>query len=142
MTRPHPAEIALAAVAVVSALALWSMGEWVRTNQEYGWSGEPTAEQLLRIAVSQLFWSLSPALAFAAPGSVLGLVFAWCFRPDRTDASSARTSLGQSSSATRTMSAAGSTENLTESTLPNSSPSISNSWGSPSTTSSTERPRE
>lgn len=142
MRRPHPAEIALGAFAIVSALALWLMGEWVRTHQGFGYNGEPTDEQLSMMAVSQLTWLLSPALAFAAAGSALGLVVAWCIRPARTDAPSRTTRADQSSSATRTMSAAGSTENLTESTLPNSSPSISNSWGSPSTTSSTERPRE
>ncbi len=142
MERPHPAEIALGTVAIFSALALWSMGEWLRTNQGFGWSGEPNEEQMMLMAVSRLFWSLSPTLGFAAAGSVLGLVFARSLRPARNDARSIRTRPDQSSSGTRTTSAAGSTENLTERTLPNSSPSISNSWGSPSTTSSTERPRE
>lgn len=142
MGRPHPAEIALGTFAIVSALALWSMGEWLRANQGFGWSGEPNEEQMIMMAVSRLFWSLSPTLGFAAAGALLGLVFARCLRSAPSDARSTRTPPDQSSSATRTMSAAGSTENLTESTLPNSSPSISNSWGSPSTTSSTERPRE
>lgn len=142
MKRRHPAELGLGTLAVVAALALWLMGEWVRTNQGFGWSGEPTDEQMLMMAVSQLWWALSPAFAFAAAGSVLGLVFVWCFRLAPSELRRRSTTADQSSSATRTMSAAGSTENLTESTLPNSSPSISNSWGSPSTTSSTERPRE
>ncbi len=138
MTRPHPALIALGASCVLALMGLWSavqsMGELQRRLQ---WTGETPSDDaaaawaLYDFAHVIVFPGLATAAAASALGIVLAVVLVRMLRPGV-----------QSSSATRTMSAAGSTENLTESTVPNTSPSISNSWGSPSTTSSTERPRE
>lgn len=131
MRRLHVAEVALGVTAVASGALLWALIDFTRSAQGFAWSENPTQEQMLAMAVSQMTWILSPVLGFAVAACVLGLVFVWCFAAPR-----------QPISATRTMSAAGSTVKRTAVTSPNSSPSISNSWGSPSTTSSTERPRE
>jgi hypothetical protein len=135
MRRPHPAQIALAAIAIVSLIALWSTVNRLINNNDNGfsWNGEPSDEVILEMALNTMSWGLiAPALGMAAAASVLGLVLIWCLSPDRQS----------SPRSTRTMSAAGSTENRTAVTTPNASPSISNSWGSPSIRSSTDRPRE
>jgi nucleoside permease NupC len=118
MRRPHPAQVALAVIAVVSLIALWDTVTRSIQNNGFSWSGEPSDEVIFAMALNTLSWViLMPALATAAAASVLGLVLIWCLSPDRQ-------SLSRS---TRTMSAAGPTENRTAVTTPNASPSISNS---------------
>lgn len=120
MKRPHPAQVALAVIAIVSLIALWSTVNRLIQNNDNGfsWSGEPSDEVILEMAFNTMSWGLiAPALGTAAAASVLGLVLIWCLSPDRQS----------SPRSTRTMSAAGSTENRTAVTVPNASPSISNS---------------
>lgn len=129
MRRPHPAEVALAVIAVVSLIALWGTVNSVLQNS-ISWTGEPSDEVIFEMALNTLSWGLAmPALATAAAASALGLVLIWCLsqRPQR---------------GTRTMSEAGSTRNRAETTVPNSSPSISSSSGAASISMSTTRPRE
>jgi hypothetical protein len=110
--------VALAAIAVVSLMALWDTVNRIMRNNGFSWSGEPSDEVVLAMAFNNLSWViLVPALGTAAAASVLGLVLIWCLSPDRQ----------RSSRSTRTMSAAGSTENRTAVTTPNASPSISKS---------------
>jgi hypothetical protein len=127
MSRPRVPEVALAVIAIASGALLWALIDFTRTG--YSYTGEPSQEEMLAVALNHLSWMLAPVLAFATAACALGLLFVWCFAAP-----------AQSTSATRTTSAAGSTENLTATTSPNSSPSISNSCGSPSMTTSTDRP--
>jgi hypothetical protein len=133
MRRPHPAAVALAVIPVVSLIALWDSVTRNIQNNGFSWSGEPSDEVVLAMALHNLSWALvMPALGTAAAASVLGLVLIWCLSPDR-----------QSSwRSTRTMREAGSTRNRAETTEPNSSPSISNSSGAASISMSTTRPCE
>jgi hypothetical protein len=118
MRRPHPAQIALALIALVSLIALWDTVNRIVQNNGLSWSGEPSDEVVFAMALNTLSWViLMPALAMAAAASLLGLVLIWCLAPVRQSAPRS----------TRTMSAAGSTENRTAVTTPNASPSISNS---------------
>lgn len=130
MRRPHPSEVALAVIAVLSLIALWGTVKRLSENSSFSWSGEPSDEVIFQMALNTLSWGLAmPALATAAAASALGLVLIWCLsqRPQR---------------GTRTMSEAGSTRNRAETTVPNSSPSISSSSGAASISMSTTRPRE
>lgn len=129
MRRLHPAEVALAVIAVISLIALWGTVDSALQNS-ISWTGEPSDEVILEMALNTLSWVLAmPALATAAAASALGLVLVWCLsqRPQR---------------GTRTMREAGSTRNRAETTVPNSSPSISSSSGAASISTSTTRPRE
>lgn len=118
MRRPHPAEVALALIPVASLMALWDTVNRSLQNNGFSWSGEPSDEVVLAMAFNTLSWViLMPALGTAAAASVLGLVLVWCLSLARQSASRS----------TRTMSAAGSTENRTAVTTPNASPSISKS---------------
>ena len=138
MTRWHPALIALGVIAALALLGLWGAANHVQElYRGMQWSGETPPEEVTQAwALSDfLHWLAMPALSTATAACVIAIALVVVF--GRMFAAPA-----QSTSATRTTSAAGSTENRTATTSPNSSPSISNSWGSPSTTSSTERPRE
>jgi hypothetical protein len=131
----HPATIALVVVLVASLASLQVVATALEAiqsdlnNSQRGDGFMAFEEQFVWMNVCSTAIQL---LGLTAAASALALVFVWCF--------SAKP--GQSSEGTRTMSAAGSTVNRTETTVPNSSPSTSNS-SAPSTISiSTERPRE
>ena len=133
MRRLHPAEVALvgltiAPVAMLSELLAASR----RLNTSMSWSGEPSQEQILTMALNQLAYLLGPVLGTVSGAAGLGLVLSWCLAPSRQ----------RSTRSTRTTSAAGSTRNRAATNMPNSSPSISNSSGAASISMSTERPRE
>ncbi|SFR68703.1 hypothetical protein SAMN05428970_0492 [Agromyces sp. CF514] len=142
----NPAVIALIALLVGSVLLL----QWVSRAQADGYQaissfqqsvtvGEQTAVQ---VEVNAMYaWINAAGMAATVLGgfaaaSALALVFAWCFWPRAAKAA------GQSSDGTRMMSAAGSTVNRADTTVPNSSPSISNSSAPSPISMSTERPRE
>jgi hypothetical protein len=129
MRRLHPAEIGLVVLTIVPLAVLSELLAATRRNTGMSWSGEPSQEQILAMALSQLAFLLGPVLGTVSGAAALGLVFVWCLAPSRQRS-------------TRTMSAAGSTRNRAAKIMPNSSPSISNSSGSPSISMSTERPRE
>ena len=95
------------------------------------WSGESPSPEVVRMwALFNFGYSLAlPSLGIATAASALGLVLVWCL-PRMLQRG------------TRTMSAAGSTRNRADTTVPNSSPSISNSSASASISMSTARPRE
>jgi hypothetical protein len=132
VNRLHPATIALGVIAVAAAVGLWWFASALQDVQRgLEWSGEvPPPDVMLGWAFLNFAYTLAmPALATAAAASALGLVLIWCLspRPQR---------------ATRTMSEAGSTRNRAETTVPNSSPSISSSSDAASISMSTTRPRE
>lgn len=120
MSRLHPAGIALGVVAVVALIGLsWVASSLQDLQRDVNWSGQtPPPEVVHGWALLNFSYSIAmPALSTAAAASVLGLVLVWCLSPDRQSVSRS----------TRTMRAAGSTENRTAVTTPNSSPSISKS---------------
>jgi hypothetical protein len=128
--RLHAAEVILAVICVVSLIALWGTVSRLLENSGASWSAEPSDQVIFEMALNNLSWAIAmPALATAAAASALGLVLIWCLSPDRQRA-------------TRTMSEEGSTRNRADTTVPNSSPSISNSSGAASISMSTTRPRE
>ena len=105
-------------ITVLSLLALWGTVDSALQNNGFSWSGEPSDEVIVAMALNTLSWVVvMPALSTAATASALGLVIVWCLSPDRQ----------RSPRSTRMMSAAGSTEKRAAATMPNSSPSISNS---------------
>lgn len=132
MSRPHPAVIALGAIALAATIGLWWLAvvalEAARGLQ---WSGDVPEPEVIRAWAFLNFAHIiaMPALATAAAASALGLVLVWCLARLRQ-------------AGTRTMSDAGSTRNRAETSVPNSSPSISNSSAPASISMSTERPRE
>lgn len=131
MKGVHPAAIALGSITLVSAAGMWWLLNATQELQRgLQWSGATPPPEVMQ---AWAFFNFSsavamPALATAVAVSVLGLVLVWIMRARQRS--------------TRTMSAAGSTEKRTAVTLPSASPSISNSWASPSIVSSIERPRE
>ncbi len=149
MPRPkplrNPAVIGLGVVLVASILAVQGLARIVADGYDALSSSQgTTAEEMNALNVQWMTLDAMNqainALGVLAATSALALVFVWCFWPRGGRGPAGRA--GQSSEGTRTMSAAGSTVNLAETTVPNSSPSISNS-SAPSTISiSTERPRE
>ena len=128
--RVHPTVIALGAVAVLPLLVAAELYNASRRTMTMGfsWQGEPSDEQVMAMAMNQLSWTLGPILAATSAAAALGLVLFWCLAPRQRG--------------TRTMSDAGSTRNRAATTVPNSSPSISNSSGAASISMSTARPRE
>jgi hypothetical protein len=93
MTRPHPATIALAVIAVVSALGLWWFAAAMQESQQnLHWEGDaPTAEVILAWAFYNFGYSLAmPALGMASVASLLGLVLAWCISRERLRRADAR----------------------------------------------------
>jgi hypothetical protein len=132
MTRPHPALIALGVIGVAATIGLWWLAAVVlQAQRELQWSGDVPTPEVIRAWAFFNFANMIaiPALATAAAASALGIVLVWCLSPGRQRA-------------TRTMSEAGSTRNRAETTVPNSSPSISSSSGAASISMSTTRPRE
>ncbi len=148
MKRPsaqlrNPALLALAGVFVISLVGLQGLSRTIADryrdlssfNSQSGSESDMNAMNQFYAALNALGQGTS-ALGSLAAASALALVFVWCFWPRGARAAA------QSSDGTRMMSEAGSTVNLADTTVPNSSPSISNS-SEPSTISmSTERPRE
>ncbi len=132
MRRLHPAEVALVVLAIVPIVVLWELLAATQRNTGMSWSGEPSQEVIFTMALNQLAHLLGPVLGTVSGAAALGLVLIWCLAPARQ----------RSTRSTRTTSAAGSTRNRAATTVPNSSPSISNSSGSASISMSTERPRE
>ena len=113
---PHPALIALGVIAVSAVVGLWWFaGAMLAAQREFQWSGDVPPPEVIAIwtFTSFAYVIAMPALATAAAASALGLVLVWIVRARQRS--------------TRTMSAAGSTENRAAVTTPNSSPSISNS---------------
>lgn len=153
MRRPStllrtPAVIALAAVFVLSLVGLQGLSRVIAEGYDAlnSWGGEAMSEADM-LAMNE-HWAMlgalgqaSGALGVLAAASALALVFVWCFWPRGARPTEVPTGV-QSSEDTRTMSAAGSTVNLAETTVPNSSPSISNSSAPSPISMSTERPRE
>ncbi|MCP2370086.1 hypothetical protein BJ978_000762 [Agromyces terreus] len=143
-----PAVIALAATFVGSILALqgvWRVlaaaSEEINRRQSQAMTAEESNELFRESAEVYAWlnfgWAAAPTLGVLAAASALALVFVWCFWPR-----GAAPAAAQSSDGTRTMSAAGSTVNRAETTVPNSSPSTSNSSAPSPISMSTERPRE
>ncbi len=136
MTRKllrNPAALVLAAAVVVSVFAAtWALGFMV-DFQGTSWQGEPTEEQLWEQRFFQVAQYIAEPATMLAVSATLGFII--------VAAASSRPGPGRYRS-TRTMSAAGATTKRAAVTTPNSSPSISTSWGSPSIETSTDRPRE
>lgn len=142
-----PAVVSLFAVFVVSLVALQGVARLLadankEVNDRMAVSADMTGAEMNQAwAWIGLGYTGVQMLGVLAAASALALVFVWCFwprgvRPDGV------TNDVQSSDGTRTMSAAGSTVNLADTTVPNSSPSISNSSAPSPISMSTERPRE
>ena len=132
MTRPHPATIALGVFGAAALAGLWwAVAAMQEAESRLQWSGEsPPPDVVQAWALFNFGYSLAlPSLGLAVAASAVGLVLVWCLPRLRQRG-------------TRTMSDAGSTRNRAATTVPNSSPSISNSSGSASISMSTERPRE
>ena len=130
MNRPHPAAIALGVLCVLFLVGLgWAVAAMQAAEGQLQWSGESPSPEVVRMwALFNFGYSLAlPSLGIATAASALGLVLVWCL-PRVLQRG------------TRTMRAPGSTTNRAAVISPNSSPSISNSCGSPSITTSTERP--
>lgn len=128
----HPATIALIALLVASVVGLQWVGRSLAESnsmQYEGLSGEEINTVFLWINAG---YQAMQVLGFTAAAAALALVFVWCFWPRGA----------QSSDGTRTISAAGSTVKRAETTVPNSSPSTSNSSAPSPISMSTERPRE
>lgn len=132
---PHLAVIVLAVIGVLSMAGLWwAVGTVIKVQNDPAnmqWSGSTPPPAVIE---SWMFTDFAyrlvlPALSTAVASVAIGLVLVLCL-PRITQR------------ATRTMSAAGATVKVAPTTWPNSSPSISNSSGSPSMSSSTERPRK
>lgn len=132
---PHPAVIVLAVIGLLSIAGLWwVVGAVIKAQNDPAlmqWSGStPPPEVIEAWMFTDFAYRLGlPGLSTAVASVAIGLVLVFCL-PRITQR------------ATRTMSAAGATVNVAPITEPNSSPSISNSSGSPSMSSSTERPRK
>ncbi len=131
---PHPAAVALAVLCAASLVGLvWLVVVVVEVQNnaeliEWPGSTPPPAVVEMWMFANFAYSLVFPALATAVSTAAIGLVLVWCLRrmPQR---------------ATRTRSEAGATVNVAPVTRPNSSPSISNSSGSPSMPISTARPR-
>lgn len=149
MSRPsaairNPALLALVAVLVLSIAGLQWLSQVIADGYDEmnSYGGQEMSEADMnamneRWAILSSLGQASNAIATLAATSALALVFVWCFWPR-----GAALAAAQSSEGTRTMSAAGSTVNLADTTVPNSSPSISNSSAPSPISMSTERPRE
>ena len=125
----NPAAVVLLVAVVLSLIAVaWAIGVIV-DQHGFSWTDQPTEEQVLQLRLVRLADTIPRPAAVLAVAATLGLIV--------IGAASAR----EHYRSTRTMSAAGSTENRAAVTTPNSSPSISTSWGSPSIEMSTDRPR-
>ncbi len=143
-----PAVIGLIAVFGLSLVALQALSRSIADAMtEMNSIGQATTEEELA-AVNELYtwWNTGymavQTLGLLAAASALALVFVWCYWPRGAAQRTSAPAKAQSSEGTRMMSEAGSTVNLADTTVPNSSPSISNS-SEPSTISmSTDRPRE
>jgi len=132
VNRPHPAAIALGVLCVLFLLGLGgSVAAMQAAEGQLQWSGDSPSPRVVQTwALFNFGYSLAlPSLGIATAASALGLVLVWCL-PRMLQRG------------TRTMSAAGSTRNRADTTVPNSSPSISNSSASASISMSTTRPRE
>lgn len=138
----NPAVVLLALVAVVAVFSTaWALGV-LMTEQGVSWSGEPSEEQLWALRIIRFADMIAPTATTVAVLAVLGVIIIGAVSSRTLTHDAAEPDRQRAPRSTRTMSAAGSTENRTAVTTPNVSPSISNSWGSPSISSSTERPRE
>jgi hypothetical protein len=145
MMRPHPAMIALGAIALAAMVGLWAAANAVQELQRgMQWSGEEPPPEIVRIwALWELLSAVGfPALATAAAASVLAIILAVVLGRALGSTAQPAQPVPTDQSATRTMSDAGSTRNLADTTAPNSSPSISNSSGAASISMSTVRPRK
>jgi hypothetical protein len=130
----NPYVIALLSIAIVATIgAAWSLATLV-DKRGFGFS----AEQLWQARLFQLLQGVPVPATMTAVAALLAVLVIGSVTQQRDhdvlDSEAQR--------ATRTTSAAGSARNLAATTVPNSSPSISNSSDAPSISMSTERPRE
>lgn len=123
----NPAVVALAVLALLGVLAAnWGIGVTVE-DQGFSWTGAPTEAQLWEVRLTRIANVVPGPAAVLAVVAALGILVIG----SATEQSRQRS--------TRTASAAGSIRNRAATTVPNSSPSVSDSSAAASISRSTER---
>ena len=131
-----PAVLTLAALAVGASVAtVWAIGASIGARLQLWPGADATEEQLAGLRLVAIANVIPAPATLTAVFAVLGILLIGAFA-GRTPATAPR------QRGTCTMSEAGSTRNRAATTVPNASPSISNSSGAASISMSTERPRE
>lgn len=135
----NPAAILLCVIVLVAVMAtVWAVVVVVEDTGDVWLNPEPSEAAIAQYRIVQFAAAIPAPATLVGVLALLGVLFVGAVTSRVVDADLAE----RSYSATRTMSAAGSTRNRAAMTVPNSSPSISNSSGSASISMSTERPRE